>query len=74
MTDRSRPAAELERQTRATESPTMPLNSAQLAALVERARHKAVTSPPPPPSPAATASGAIPSGRTCIASAIHRTD
>ena len=30
----------------------MPLSSNQLAALVERARHKAVTSPPPPPSPA----------------------
>jgi hypothetical protein len=31
----------------------MPLNSSQLAELVNRARHKAVTSPPPPPSPAA---------------------
>ena len=30
----------------------MPLNSSQLAELVTRARHKAVTSPPPPPSPA----------------------
>jgi hypothetical protein len=31
----------------------MPMSSSQLAALVDRARHKAVTSPPPPPSPAA---------------------
>ena len=31
----------------------MPLNSSQLAELVNRARHKAVTSPPSPPSPAA---------------------
>ena len=30
----------------------MPLNSSQLAELVNRARHKVVTSPPPPPSPA----------------------
>ena len=52
----------------------MPLSSSQLAELVEPCQAQGSHQPTTTAISCGTASGAIPSGRTCIASAIHRTD
>ena len=71
MTDESRPAPKLAAERRTKGKTAMPMNSAQLAELVIRARHKA----PPVASTTigATASHAGPSGSACTASTVNRT-
>ena len=73
MTDGSRPAAELEAETRARETPHA---AEQLSAgrIGEPCQAQGSHQPTTTAISCGTASGAIPSGRTCIASAIHRTD